>query len=110
MKKEKSDQVVQEMMESPLIRHVIACLNPDISKLRKAVALTLMEIGEVAEEELLADWKEASLSSTAEKMAIASALGKPFKELWPQTYVHISEMIATADRSKKPRIKRPKIR
>jgi len=106
MKKEKVDRVVQEMMDSPLIRHIISSLNPDMDKLRKAVTATLREIGQIAEEELRKDWEDAQLGSVTEKMAMANALGVPFKKMWPQTYLHISEMIATAGWSNKPRKKR----
>ena len=103
-KKEKSDRDVQGVMDSPLIRHIVASVNPDMDKLRKAIRATLKETREVAEEEPDLGWEDnLDVGSVAEKLAMAEALGVTFKKLWPETHRGIGELLATAGRPKKPR-------
>jgi hypothetical protein len=107
-KKERADQAVQDVLNSPLIRHIIASLNPDMAGLRRAIRATLGEVAEAAREEFHDEWEEAARGSLTEKVALANALNVPFKKLWPQTYDQVSEMLATTGMRSKPKTKKAK--
>ena len=92
MKKETLDREVNGMLASPMVRHIIAELHPDMAKLRKALKAALVETGFGAEGSPEEDDEAGTIT---EKVALASALQIPFKELWPRTHQEIGEMLRT---------------
>lgn len=59
MTNDNRDQIIRDVMDSPLVRQIIANLNPNPTKLREAVEASLKAIALEAEEEAVKDFGAA---------------------------------------------------
>jgi len=93
------NKIIQGVMNSLLVKNIIAELDPDLTKIREAIVATLDEVGWGIEEEPIPEWKDDfNRGSMVEKVAMAKAIHVPFKKMWPLTYLHLSEMLTVAKR------------